>query len=91
MANKERNKFCELIESFSDEDMYVILVSFMSADTLVDLKTCENAYSLLEEVIAALKEANISEKKRNAWLDYANKSRDVIVREIENFKAENNE
>ena len=87
----ERNKFCELIEAFSDEDMYLVLVSFISADTLTDQTNCEKAYELIEEVIAALKEANISEKKKEAWLEYANKSKNIIVQELDNFKNKNNE
>lgn len=89
--NTKQNKFCELIESLSDEDMYLILVSCISADTLVDQTSCERAYDLIEDIISAINEANISEKKREAWLEYANKSRDIIVQELDNFKNKNNE
>jgi len=87
MDNVERNKFRELIEAFSDEDMYLVLVSFISADTLVDQKSCENAYELIGEVMSGIEEADIPEKKKQEWLSYADKSKKIIEQELNNFKS----
>lgn len=87
---KHKHKFCELLEFASDEQMYLIFVSCMSADTLINQEACEHSLHIVEEIISALNEANISDIKRNSWLGYAEKSKKIISQDLENFKKQTN-
>lgn len=90
--NREhKHKFCDLLESASDEQMYIIFVSCMSADTLVNASACKHSLHIIDDIIEALDEAEISDTKRASWLDYATRARNIILQDLENFENQNNE
>lgn len=44
-----------------------------SADTLTSQEACEHSLHIVEETISALDEADMSDIKRNSWLEHAEK------------------
>jgi len=75
-----------LIENISDEDMHFILVSLLSSDTLLSKENCEKSLEMTNKIIKALSEADISELKRTRWLEYAKESKEIISRDLKEFK-----
>lgn len=86
MDNESKNRFRELVEKFSDEQMCLIIVSLMSADTLINEEACHESLRLVNQIIDAIKTANITEERRSSWLNRAEASKSVISGDLEMFK-----
>ena len=87
---KHIHKFCDLLESVSDEQMYLIFVSCLSADIFVNASACKHSLYIIDDIIEALDEAEISDIKRTSWLNYATRARNIILQDLENFENQNN-
>lgn len=78
------------IEKLPDWAAYLVFASLMSADTLVNADKCRECMKMADELEAAIKEADISDLKKNAWLTYLNNSKEVIEQDLKFFENEQN-
>ena len=78
------------IEKLPDETAYLMFASLMSADTLVNADKCRECMKIADEIEVAIKEANIPDLKKNAWLTYLNNSKEVIEQNLKFFEDEQN-
>ena len=62
---QEIEKLVELVESMSDEEMDILLVSCMSSDTLYSEEACEKTLTAMDKLIVAIMKSNVSRKKKH--------------------------
>lgn len=65
---------------------YLFLVSLISSDNILTLEDAENRLKNIDEAEAALKEANVPEKKKKEIEKYLAKGRRILKGDIEEFK-----
>ena len=84
---REKTPYEKFIEMATDEEMNILFVSLISADSLVDgEEVCEKSLEILEKISRALKTAEISRERSERWLVYCEDGREIITRDLEEFK-----
>lgn len=78
----------ELLEKLHESgSMFLLLVSFISSDTLTDLEACEESKKTTEEILAILPEVNIPEEDKKKYEDYLKRGLEIIERDGKEFKS----
>lgn len=78
----------ELLEKLHESgNMFLLLVSLISSDTLTDLEACEKSKKTTEEILAILPEVNIPEEDKKKYEDYLKRGLEIIERDGKEFKS----
>ena len=67
---------------------YLYLVSLISSDRIVTKEDAEKGLIEIEVGENAVKNANISDKKKQEFYDYFRKGREILMNDMERFRQE---
>lgn len=66
--------------------MFFVLVSLISSDTLVDVKSCEEALEHSKEMLRGLEEAEIPDEDKKKYKKYLERGLGIIKRDLKEYK-----
>lgn len=79
----------EAIEQLCQNKLeYLYLVSLISSDRIVTKEDAEKGLIEIEVGENAVKNANISDKKKQEFYDYFRKGREILMNDMERFRQE---
>ena len=88
---QEIEKLVGFVESMSDEEMNILLVSCMSSDTLYSEEACEKSLAAMDKLIVAIMKSNVSRKKKHSWTEHACCIKEIISNDYNLLKEEHEE
>jgi len=78
--------FCGLIDSNEDELLNFLIVSCISADTLVDANACKKSIELIDCLEQAIVKSHIEQEKKNQLKNQTEKAKTIISRDLKIFE-----
>lgn len=78
--------FCSLIESNEDELLNFLIVSCISADTLVNAEACKKSMELIDCLEQAIVKSHIEQEKKNQLKNQTEKAKTIISRDLKMFE-----
>jgi hypothetical protein len=85
---KDSDKLIGLLEAIHENGtIWLVLGSLISADSLVDIKSCEENLEVANSFLGVIDSCtNIPEKDRQTYKEHLEKAKDIISRDLEEFK-----
>lgn len=92
--NKPLLNFCSWILRYkmvleNEDTRYLVLASFISADTLVDVQSCRNSIATMNFIMDNMNYLDLNEELKNEVVEYLNKGLKIAKRDLKNFEKEN--
>lgn len=90
MAKNKKENLVELLNEIKDNEMALSLlfVSLISSDTLLSSKDCEKSIEYIKEMKEALPKSELTEEKKNKYLDFCNQGLEICERDLKTFKEQ---
>ena len=83
---EKRKLSLELIEALHTNDMmWMILGSLISADTLITKEDYENSIEILNDLVELIPNTNIPEESKEKYLEKAIQANELVKKEYEEF------
>lgn len=78
----------KLLEGLHENgSMFLLLVSLISSDTLINLEACEKSKKKTGEILSILPETNIPEEDKRKYENYLKRGLKIIERDEKEFKS----
>jgi hypothetical protein len=84
--------FVNLLQHYDEGDgseylLNMIFVSCISADTLVDVESCQNSKKVLEDFKIAVQNADVGHMTKTDWSKRIEEGLDIVNRDLQEFQS----